>query len=51
MDRGDIMQRKNMIFMMCILALVFVSMGYVQAQSPQETLNQYIADLQRQRPV
>lgn len=30
-----------------VLALIFVFMSAVQAQSPQETLNQYISDLQK----
>lgn len=41
------MQRKSMIFMMCIFALLFFSIGYIQAATPQEILNQYIVDLQK----
>ncbi len=40
------MQRNGMIFTTCILALFFVSIGYIQAATPQEILSQYITDLQ-----
>jgi tetratricopeptide (TPR) repeat protein len=40
------MQKTIIIFIVCILALLFVSRGYVEAQTNHETFNQYITDLQ-----
>jgi tetratricopeptide (TPR) repeat protein len=42
-----VMQKKIIIFLMNILVLVFVPLGYIQAQLPQQTLAQYLSDLQK----
>jgi hypothetical protein len=41
------MRNKKMIFTMSVLILFFVFTGYLQAKTPQESLNQYVANLQK----
>ncbi len=41
------MRNKRLIFTMSTLILLFVLTGYLQAKTPQEILNQYVADLQK----
>ena len=44
---GHVMQKKNIIFIMCIFALLFVTLEYIEAQTPMEILNQYVTDLKK----
>lgn len=41
------MQNKNIIFILCIFALLFVTLGYTEEQTPTGILNQYVADLKK----
>ena len=41
------MQNKNIIFISCIFALLFITLGYTEAQTPEGILNQYVADLKK----